>query len=83
MNLIDQIISTIGHWQKHLLTACDQDQTTSLSNMEQPAKELGKRIAQVALSHLLEQSGTGYDRSTRSCHCGGKLRFERFSQRTL
>jgi hypothetical protein len=83
MNLIEQIISTIEHWQKHLLTASEQDQTTSISNMEQAAQSLGLRIAQLALSHLLEQSGTGYDRSTRSCHCGGKQRFERLSERTV
>jgi hypothetical protein len=83
MNLIEQIISTIEHWQKHLLTTSQQDQSCSMADMEHAAQELGKRIARLALSHLLEQSGTGYDRSTRSCHCGGKKRFERFSQRTL
>jgi Uncharacterised protein family (UPF0236) len=83
MNLIDQIISTIEHWQKHLLMTSKQDQSTSMSDLELSAQSLGKRIAQLALSHLLEQSGTGYDRSTRSCACGGKQRFERFSQRTL
>ena len=83
MNLIEQIISTIEHWQKHLLMTSHQNQPCSMADMEQAAQELGKRIAQLALSHLLEQKGTGYARSTRSCHCGGKKRFERFSQRTL
>ena len=68
MNLIDQIISTIELWQKHLLMTSPQDQSGSMADMEQAAQALGKRIAQLALSHLLEQSGTGYDRSTRSCH---------------
>lgn len=83
MNLIEQIISTIEHWQKCLLTSSPQDQSSSMAVMEQAAQSLGLRIAQLALSHILEQSGTGYDRSTRSCHCGGKQRFERFSERTV
>lgn len=83
MNLIEQIITTIEHWQKHLLTICEQDQPASMADMEQAAQALGKRIAQVALSHLLDQSGTGYDRCHLSCQCGGKQRFERLSQRTL
>ena len=83
MNLIEQIISTIEHWQKHLLTTSQQDQCSSMADMEQAAQSLGLRIAQLALSHVLEQSGTGYDRSTRSCPCGSKQRFERFSERTI
>jgi hypothetical protein len=83
MNLIDQIISTIEYWQKHLLITHNLDQPSSMADMEQAAKELGKRIAQLALSRLLEEKGTGYDRSARSCPCGGKQRFERFSKRTL
>jgi len=83
MNLIEQIISTIEHWQKHLLTASEQNPTTSIADMEQAAQSLGLRIAQLALSHVLQQSGTGYDRSIRSCPCAGKQRFERLSPRTL
>jgi hypothetical protein len=83
MNLIDQIITAIQHWQKHLLMTSEQDQLSSMADMEHAAQALGKRIAQVALSHLLEESGTGYDRCNLSCQCGGKQRFERFSQRTL
>lgn len=83
MNLIEQIITAIEHWQKHLLTSCEQDQPASMADMEQAAQALGKRIAQVALSHLLDQSGTGYNRCHLSCQCGGKQRFERLSQRTL
>ena len=83
MNLIEQIISTIEHWQKHLLTTSEQDHTYSLADMEQAALALGKLIAQLALSHQLEQKGTGYNRCNLSCRCGGKQRFERFSQKTL
>lgn len=83
MNLIDQIITAIQLWQKHLLMTNNQDQSASIADMEQAAQALGKRVAQLALSHLLEEKGTGYDRSTLSCPCGGKQRFERFSQRTL
>ena len=83
MNLIEQIITAIELWQKHLLMTSQQNQSSSMADMEQAAQELGKRIAQLALSHLLEQIGTGYDRSSRSCQCGGKQRFERFSHRTL
>src|SRR5829696_7406790 len=83
MNLIEQIISTIEHWQKHLLMTSQQDQSSSMADMEQAAQALGLRIAQLALSHLLEQSGTGYDRSSPSCPCGAKQRFERFSQRSV
>jgi len=83
MNLIEQIITALEHWQKHLLMASQQHRPSSMTDLEHAAQALGKRIAQVALSHLLEESGTGYDRSSRSCPCGGKQRFERFSQRTL
>lgn len=83
MNLIDQIISSVEHWQNLLLTPSNQDQASSISNIEQAAQALSQRIAQLALSHLLESKGTGYDRSNRSCPCGGKQRFERFSPRTI
>jgi len=83
MNLIEQIITAIEHWQKHLLMTSEQDQTSSMADMEQAALALGRRIAQVALSHQLEQKGTGYNRCNLNCQCGGKQRFERFSQKTL
>lgn len=83
MNLIEQIITAIQLWQKHLLVTDEQDQSASMADMEMSAQALGKRIAQLALSHLLEEIGTGYDRSTLCCPCGGKQRFERFSHRTL
>jgi Uncharacterised protein family (UPF0236) len=79
---IDQIIATIELWQKHLLSTPDQP-TSSMAAMEQAAQALGQRIAQLALCNLLRDCGTGYDRSVRPCQCGSKLRFERFSQRTV
>ncbi len=85
MNLIEQIITTIEHWQKQLLTAFDNSdhQPMSMSAMEQAATSLGQRIAQLALTHLLEQSGTGYDRSIRDCPCGSKQRFQRYASRKI
>jgi Uncharacterised protein family (UPF0236) len=83
MNLIEQIITAIEHWQKHLLMTSEQDHTSSMADMEQAAQALGKRIAQLALSHQLEQKGTGYKGCNLSCQCGGKQRFERFSRKTL
>ena len=82
MTLIDQIIATIELWQKHLLPVPDQP-TSSMAAMEQAAQALGQRVSQLALCNLLQHCGTGYDRSVRPCPCGGKLRFERFSQRTV
>jgi hypothetical protein len=85
MNLIDQIITTIEQWQKHLLTAYDNSnqQSTSMSAMEQAAISLGQRVSQLALTNLLEQSGTGYDRSIRDCACGSKQRFQRYAARKV
>lgn len=85
MDLIDQIITTIEHWQKQLLTAFDNSpqQPRCMSAMEQAATALGQRVAQLALSNLIEQSGTGYDRSIRDCACGGKQRFQRYAARRV
>ena len=85
MNLIEEIISTVEHWQKQLLTASDESglQSNSLAAMEQSAHLLAQRVAQLALAHLLKQSGTGYQRSIRPCPCGANQRFQRYAPRTL
>jgi hypothetical protein len=83
MTLIQQIISAIEQWQEQLRAASIESthKADSMAAMELEAQALGRRIAQLALSHLLEQSGTGYDGSTRSCHCGFKQRFQRYASR--
>ncbi len=81
MSLIEQIISTVEHWQEHLLTASNK--SDSLAALEQSAQLLARRVPQLALASLLEQSGTGYDRSRRPCGCGSNQRFQPYAQRTL
>ncbi len=85
MNLIEEIISTVEHWQKQLLTASDESDLhcNSLAAMEQSAYLLAQRLAQLALAHLLKQSGTVYQRSIRPCPCGANQRFQRYAPRTL
>jgi hypothetical protein len=85
MNLIEKIIATIEHWQKHLLTALNNsdDQPNSLAALEQDALALGQRVAQLGLCHLLEQSGTGYEHSTKACPCGARQRFQRYAPRAV
>lgn len=81
MTLTDHIISTVADWQKHLLSSSTS--ADSMASMEQSALLLAHRLAQLALSNLLQLSGSGYDRSTRPCSCGSNQRFIRYAQRTL
>ena len=85
MPLIEQIISAIELWREQLRAAPEQlpQQADSLAAMELAAHALGQRIAQLALAHLLEHSGTGYEGATRPCPCGDKQRFQPYSTRTL
>lgn len=81
MNLSQEIINSVEQW--HEQVSNQPDQTKSLAAIEQAAKALGQRLAHLALSHLLDQLGTGYDRSTRPCKCGGRMRFERYCEKEI
>lgn len=85
MPLIDSIIATLEHWLEQLRDSPirSTNQTSSMAAMELQAQALGKRIAQLALADLLENSGTGYSCSLRPCHCGAKQRFQRYSKRSV
>lgn len=82
---IEQIISVVEHWQKQLLTASDNSvgEANSLASMEQSAQLLARRVDQLALANLLEQPGTGYDRSIRPYRCGANQRFQCYAPITL
>lgn len=85
MTLIDSIIAALDQWLEHLRDSSfrTDDQTSCMASMELQAQALGKRIAQLALSHLLESSGSGYSHSSLPCHCGGRQRFQRHSKRSV
>lgn len=85
MPLIDSIIAALEQWleQLHDTSIRPANEPSSMASMELQAQALGKRIAQLALSDLLENSGTGYSRSVRPCHCGAKQRFQRYSKRAV
>lgn len=80
MNLNDQIINTLQQWQEQIQSGLERK---SFATLEEASLVLGYRIAQLVLSHLLEEAGTGYDRSIRPCPCQGKQRFERMAAKTV
>ena len=82
MNLNQEIINAVEQWQEHL-SHPSSDFTKSFAAIEEAALALGQRIAQLAVSHQIEQIGTGYSRSTRPCSCGAKQRFERYCEKTV
>lgn len=85
MALTDQIIATVADWQEQLRAQLDSatPQARSMATIEQAALALGQRIAQLAMTDQLRQVGTGYTASSRSCDCGQKQRFERYSPKTV
>jgi hypothetical protein len=74
MALIDSIMAALEQWleQLHDPSIPTANDPSSMASMELQAQALGKRIAQLALSDLLGNSGTGYSCSVRPCHCGAK-----------
>src|SRR3954452_18481529 len=82
MTLNDQIINAVEHWQE-LLATQPTDLTSTFATIEQAAWTLAQRIAQLTLSHQIQQIGSGYDRSSRPCPCAHKQRFERYAHKTV
>lgn len=85
MTLTEQIIASVQSWQEQLraqLNSADHN-SLSMATLEQAALALGQRIAQLALTDQLQQAGTGYSASSRSCECGRKQRFHRYSPKHL
>jgi hypothetical protein len=85
MTLTDQIIAAVQLWQEQLRAQlnCADRQALSMATIEQAALALGQRVAQLAFTKQLQQVGTGYSSSSRSCDCGRKQRFLRYSEKTV
>src|SRR5436853_5404548 len=85
MTLTDQIIAAVQLWQEQLRAQLDSadHRALSMATIEQAALALGQRVAQLAFTKQLQQVGTGYSSSSRSCDCGRKQRFLRYSEKTV
>jgi len=88
MTLIEQIVATLEQWKEQIggdphEGSKQSDPITLMAGMEEAAQALGRQVARLALSALLEDWGTGYEGSRRPCVCGAKQQFERYAERSL
>jgi Uncharacterised protein family (UPF0236) len=70
-------------WQQSVQSEPEKAVPRSLAASESLARELGRRLAQVALATVLAESGKGYVGTQLPCACGGRLRYQRDAPRTV
>ena len=83
MSLLQEIIGVVQHWQPQFVQQQHLEQSRKLANKEEAAFQLGCKVAQIALQHMVEAEGTGQLDTSLACACGARLSYQRQSQRTV
>lgn len=81
MTLIEKINAEVADFQKQIQT--QQLNQQPLAEREEAARQLGRRVAEVTLTWLLAEGGTGYQGPYLACGCGGRLKYQRDARRPL
>lgn len=77
MAILDQIIDAVQLWSQQYKQNLAPE-NISLATCEEAALQLGQRVAQIALTGLISETGKGYCGTEIECHCEyGSLRYQR------
>jgi len=85
MPLVEEIIQAVEAWQQQVAAFAAQEPEASrqLRTSEEEARQLGQRVAQLALQSLLSVGGKGYHGTWLICGCGGRLKYQRDAVRKV
>lgn len=77
MPLVEEIIQAVETWQQQVaaMAAQQPEESRQLRTSEEQARQLGERVAQLALQTLLSAGGKGYHGRQMICGCGGRLQY--------